>query len=391
MERRRKCPLGWLGLALLCLLAGVTAGYALHGRSLSTEERTLLQAYRTIDKRFVGDYDKQAHLDETLETMVDALGDRWSYYLTAEEAQRVKAARSNVYVGIGVTVDRDTQDGLGLVGVTPGGPAEAAGLKAGEIIRAVDDITVTPETREEAIQAISGEEGTTVTLVVEGTDGARRTVEVERQTVHGVTVDWSMLENQVGYLQITSFYSGTADLFRQGVEELQAQGAQALVIDVRNNPGGYVTEVTDVLDILLPEGDTFIDRDDQGRETVYTSDADCVDLPMAVLVNESSYSAAEFLAAQLQESVGAKVVGEKTSGKGFAQVLFDLPDGSAMGLSTSRYYTGGGTSLIGVGVTPEPQVSLSEEKQEKYLRGELPPEEDDQLQAAVAALGEVGA
>lgn len=391
MEQKRKWPLGWLGLALLCLVAGVVVGYALYGRSLSTEERTLLQAYRTIDECFVGDYDKQAHLDSTLETMVDSLGDRWSYYLTAEEAQRVKAARSNVYVGIGVTVDQETQDGLRLMGVTPGGPAEAAGLKAGEIIRAVEDITVTPETREEAIQAISGEERTTVTLVVEGTDGARRTVEVERQTVHGVTVDWSMLENQVGYLKITAFYNGTADLFRQGVEELQAQGAQALVIDVRNNPGGYVTEVTDVLDILLPEGDTFIDRDYQGKETVYTSDADCVDLPMAVLVNESSYSAAEFLAAQLQESVGAKVVGEKTCGKGFAQVLFDLPDGSAIGLSTSRYYTGGGTSLIGVGMTPEPELSLSQEKQEKYLRGELLPEEDDQLQAAVEVLEEIGA
>lgn len=374
-------------MVVLCLVAGMVVGYALYGTRLSTEERTLLKAYRAIDTCFVGDYDKQTHLEDTLESMVDSLGDRWSYYLTAEEAQRTKAVRNNAYVGIGVTIDREDEDGLLLRNVTAGGPADAAGLKAGEIIRAVDGIPVTAETQEEAVDAIAGDEGTTVTLEIEGTDGARRTVEVERQTVHGVTVTWTMLENQVGYLSILAFYEGTADLFRLGVEELQSQGAQALIIDVRSNPGGYVSEVTDVLDVLLPEGTTFIDRDYQGRETVYTSDADCVDLPMAVLMNQDSYSAAEFLAAQLQESTGAALVGEQTSGKGFAQVLIDLPDGSAIGLSTSRYYTGGGTSLAGVGLTPDYPVSLSEEDQTKLLRGELAPEEDSQIQTALTALG----
>ena len=374
-------------MVVLCLGAGMVVGYALYGTRLSTEERTLLKAYRAIDTCFVGDYDKQTHLEDTLESMVDSLGDRWSYYLTAEEAQRTKAVRNNAYVGIGVTIDREDEGGLLLRNVTAGGPADAAGLKAGEIIRAVDGIPVTAETQEEAVDAIAGDEGTTVTLEIEGTDGARRTVEVERQTVHGVTVTWTMLENQVGYLSILAFYEGTADLFRLGVEELQSQGAQALIIDVRSNPGGYVSEVTDVLDVLLPEGTTFIDRDYQGRETVYTSDADCVDLPMAVLMNQDSYSAAEFLAAQLQESTGAALVGEQTSGKGFAQVLIDLPDGSAIGLSTSRYYTGGGTSLAGVGLTPDYPVSLSEEDQTKLLRGELAPEEDSQIQTALTALG----
>ena len=365
-------------MVVLCLVAGMVVGYALYGTRLSTEERTLLKAYRAIDTCFVGDYDKQTHLEDTLESMVDSLGDRWSYYLTAEEAQRTKAVRNNAYVGIGVTIDREDEGGLLLRNVTAGGPADAAGLKAG-----VDDVRALAS----SVDAIAGDEGTTVTLEIEGTDGARRTVEVERQTVHGVTVTWTMLENQVGYLSILAFYEGTADLFRLGVEELQSQGAQALIIDVRSNPGGYVSEVTDVLDVLLPEGTTFIDRDYQGRETVYTSDADCVDLPMAVLMNQDSYSAAEFLAAQLQESTGAALVGEQTSGKGFAQVLIDLPDGSAIGLSTSRYYTGGGTSLAGVGLTPDYPVSLSEEDQTKLLRGELAPEEDSQIQTALTALG----
>lgn len=256
----------------------------------------------------------------------------------------------------------------------------------GEIIRAVDDLAIQPETREEAVEAIKGEEGTWLTLEVEAADGTRRTVELQRKQVHGITAAWKLLEDQVGLVTIQNFYAGTADLVKQGVAELQAQGARALVFDVRNNPGGYVTELTEILDDLLPEGKIFINRSSDGKETVYTSDADCVDLPMAVLVNRNSYSAAEFLAAQLQESAGAVVAGEQTSGKGFSQVLFDLPDGSAIGLSTARYYTGGGVSLIGTGLTPDPLCSLSEEDEQKLLAGQLEPQEDEQLQAAIQAM-----
>ena len=181
--------------------------------------------------------------------------------------------------------------------------------------------------------------------------------------------------------------SGTADLVRQGVEELQAQGARALVFDLRNNPGGYVTELTEILDFLLPEGTIFISRTNDGEETVYTSDAACVDLPMAVLVNAESYSAAEFFAAELREAAGAVVAGEQTSGKGYSQMLFTLADGSAISLSTARYYTGSGISLIGTGVTPEPLVALSQEEAQRLLAGTLSPEEDPQLQSALEALG----
>ncbi len=225
-----------------------------------------------------------------------------------------------------------------------------------------------------------------VTLEVEGTDGVRRTVEVTRAQIHGITAAWTMLDGQVGLVTIQSFYAGTADLVKQGVNELVDQGAQALVFDVRNNPGGYVSELTEILDFLLPEGDIFIERTVDGEEIVYSSDAACVDLPMAVLVNSESYSAAEFLAAQLRESVGAVVAGEQTSGKGYSQVLFDLPNGSSIGLSTARYYTGGGVSLIGTGLNPDPAVSLSQEDQEKLLAGTLAPQEDAQLQAALQAL-----
>ena len=371
---------------ILCLLIGGGAAFAGVLTALGSDGVTLLQADRLIREKFVGDYDEIAHRETTLEAMVDSLGDRWSYYLTPQEYQQVQDTRSNSYVGIGIMVSRDQPDGLLILSVTEGGPAQEAGLLAGEIIRAVDGTTVTEKTKEDCVTAIKGAEGTSVQLEVEGIDGVLRTVEVERRNIQGITATWKMAEGNVGLITIQNFYSGTADLVRQGVEALTGQGAKALVLDVRNNPGGYVTELTEILDLLLPEGDIFISRSYNGREKVYTSDADCVDLPLAVLVNGDSYSAAEFLAAQLRESAGAVVAGTRTCGKGYSQMLYELYDGSAIGLSTARYYTGGGESLIGVGLEPDPSVELTEEAKAKLLVGELPYEEDLQLQAAIKAL-----
>lgn len=387
MEGKKKRRWKTLLLAVVCFVLGGGVTLTVAWQALGQDGQALLQAYRLVTGKFVGEYDQRTMVESTLENMVTALGDRWSGYLDPQEAQRVKTARANTYVGIGVTVGQEPEDGLEILRVTEGGPAQAAGLAPGEIIRGVDGQTITAENRADLVNAIQGEAGTTVTLEVEGTDGTRRTVEVTRQEIHGLTATWTMLADQVGLVSIQNFYSGTADLVRQGVEELQAQGARALVFDLRNNPGGYVTELTEILDFLLPEGTIFISRTNDGEETVYTSDAACVDLPMAVLVNAESYSAAEFFAAELREAAGAVVAGEQTSGKGYSQMLFTLADGSAISLSTARYYTGSGISLIGTGVTPEPLVGLSQEEAQRLLAGTLSPEEDPQLQSALEALG----
>lgn len=387
MEGKKKRRWKTLLLAVVCFVLGGGVTLTVAWQALGQDGQALLQAYRLVTGKFVGEYDQRTMVESTLENMVTALGDRWSGYLDPQEAQQVKTARANTYVGIGVTVGQEPEDGLEILRVTEGGPAQAAGLASGEIIRGVDGQTITAENRADLVNAIQGEAGTTVTLEVEGADGARRTVEVTRQEIHGLTAAWTMLADQVGLVSIQNFYSGTADLVKQGVEELQAQGARALVFDLRNNPGGYVTELTEILDFLLPEGTIFISRTNDGEETVYTSDAACVDLPMAVLVNAESYSAAEFFAAELREAAGAVVAGEQTSGKGYSQMLFTLADGSAISLSTARYYTGSGISLIGTGVTPEPLVALSQEEAQRLLAGTLPPEEDPQLQSALEALG----
>lgn len=387
MEGKKKRRWKTLLLAVVCFVLGGGVTLTVAWQALGQDGQALLQAYRLVTGKFVGEYDQRTMVESTLENMVTALGDRWSGYLDPQEAQQVKTARANTYVGIGVTVGQEPEDGLEILRVTEGGPAQAAGLAPGEIIRGVDGQTITAENRADLVNAIQGEVGTTVTLEVEGADGARRTVEVTRQEIHGLTAAWTMLADQVGLVSIQNFYSGTADLVRQGVEELQAQGARALVFDLRNNPGGYVTELTEILDFLLPEGTIFISRTNDGEETVYTSDAACIDLPMAVLVNAESYSAAEFFAAELREAAGAVVAGEQTSGKGYSQMLFTLADGSAISLSTARYYTGSGISLIGTGVMPDPLVELSQEEAQRLLAGTLSPEEDPQLQSALEALG----
>ena len=370
----------------LCLVLGATAATAGIWAAIGEDGRVLLQAQRLIDQKFVGEYDETIHRQTTLAAMVDGLGDRWSYYLTPSQYQSTLDARANTYVGIGVTVSREDPDHLIVLEVTSEGPAEEAGVLAGDIILAVDGTEITPENREDCIAAIRGEEGTSVTLTLRRTDGTVEEVAVERRTIQEISADWILTEDGVGLITIYNFYSGVADSVAQGVEDLQAQGAKALILDVRYNPGGYVHELVDILDLLLPEGDVFISRQSNGKETVYTSDEDFVDLPLAVLVNEESYSAAEFLAAQLRETADALVVGTRTCGKGYSQMLYELSDGSAIGLSSARYFTGGGVSLIGTGVEPEPSVAMTQEANEKLLNGVLPLSEDLQYQAAVEAL-----
>ena len=180
-----------------------------------------------------------------------------------------------------------------------------------------------------------------------------------------------LLEGDVGYVSLANFYDGSAQLLEGAVDALLEQGAEALVFDMRDNGGGYLHELTDMLDFLLPEGPVFISRDRAGNESVTTSDASCVDLPMAVLVNANTYSAAEFFAAELQERGAAVVVGEPTSGKGYSQQTFTLPYGGAVNISTGAYFTGSGASLIGTGLTLDAEVYNTDDGTDAQLEAAL--------------------
>ena len=334
---------------------------------------SLLEGLWLVNSRFVGEYDETQVVDAALEGMVDGLGDRWSYYLTEEEYAAQNQRRTNQYVGVGVTVNYTSEAGLEIVEVAAGGPAEAGGLQPGEIITAVDGFSLAGEARYEGADKIQGEEGTAVTLEILGTDGATRTVELIRASLDSDPVTARMLDGKVGYVALANFYDHSAQRLEEEVARLQEEGATALVFDMRNNGGGYLSELTEMLDFLLPEGPIFISRDRAGQEEVTQSDAACVELPMAVLVNANTYSAAEFFAAELQERGVAVIVGEPTSGKGYSQQTFALPHGGAVAISTGAYFTGSGTSLIGTGLTLDKEV---------YLTGEG----DAQLEAALELL-----
>ena len=373
MKTRRFTGAHLLAAVVLTAVVCVGGSILIFRASMGTYGASLLEGLKLVEDKFVGEYDETAAVDAALEGLVSGLGDRWSYYLTEEEYQAQNQRRTNQYVGIGVTVTYEREDGLLIQEVTAGGPAKAAGLRSGEVITAVDGVSLAGDARFEGSSLIQGEEGTTVSLEVLGAGGVSRTVEVARASMDTDPVEYEMLEGDVGYVRLLNFYDNSAARLEAAVAELQAQGAQAMIFDMRDNGGGYLSQLTDMLDFLLPEGPIFITRDKAGHEEVTYSDASCVDLPMVVLVNEDTYSAAEFFAAELQEWGVARIVGEPTSGKGYSQQTFALPHGGAIAISTGAYFTGSGTSLIGTGLTLD---------QEIYQTGEG----DAQLEAALELL-----
>lgn len=339
-----------------------------------------------IQERFIGEADREALEDAAASAMVSATGDRWSYYIPASNYETYQEQMNNAYVGVGITIQAVEENaGFLIMSVTDGGPAEEAGLMVDDLVIMVDDQDVRGMTTAELRNLVRGEEGTTVCITVLR-QGEHRTLSVERRQVQTPVATYEMLENNVGLVTIANFDSRCADETIAAIEALLGNGAEKLVFDVRNNPGGYADELVEVLDYLLPEGELFHTVTYDGKEDIDYSDADQLNLPMAVLVNAGSYSAAEFFAAALQEYEAAVVVGEQTSGKGYFQTTFRLNDGSAVALSVGKYYTPKGNNLAGVGITPDVEVTVDEETDSAIYYGTLSHEEDPQLQAALKAL-----
>ena len=337
-----------------------------------------------LEQRFIDGVDRTKMEDAAADAMVNALGDRWSYYIPADEYADYQAQKKNAYVGIGVTIAAKEQGYL-IEKVAEGGPAQEAGLLAGDIIVAVDGTSVVGMDVNEGKQLVQGKAGTKVQItVLRGEEQKEFTV--KRATVKTPVATATLLPGNIGLVRIANFNTNCAKETIAAVESLVAQGATALIFDVRNNGGGYAAEMNKVLDYLLPEGDVFRTLDYTGKEKITRSDAKCLEMPMAVLVNGSSYSAAEFFAAALQGWQWGKVVGQKTSGKGYFQVVYELSDGSAVGVSIGKYFTPQGVSLEGVGITPDIPVEVNQEQAAAIYAGTLDPMEDPQILAAIAAL-----
>jgi len=346
----------------------------------------LQQLENLILDRYIEDVDQSKLEDAAADAMISALSDRWSYYLTAQEYAAHYEQEKNAYVGIGVSIDgKNYQKGVHILSVTEGGPAEEAGVLAQDLIIAVNGESIVGKELDAVQTMIKGKENTTVELTVLREEEELK-LTVIRRTIRTPVATAQMLKGNIGLVTIRNFNANCAEETIAAIEQLLNDGAERLIFDVRNNPGGYVEELVKVLDYLLPEGVVFRSENYNGKTDEERSDAACLEIPMAVIVNSNSYSAAEFFAAALSEKDWAKVVGEQTSGKGYYQIMYRLADGSAVGLSVGKYYTAEGKSLEGVGFTPNVTVPVDEQTAASIYAGTLKPEEDPQIQAAINAL-----
>ena len=383
--REMRVTLG--GALALCLVtAAATAGICLASMAWGTETvgSKLRELDRIVSERYVGTVDEQAVADYAAVGYVAGLDDKWSSYIPAEEYEAYQMSSAGKGCGIGVTVITETGD-IHVSLVYDDSPAAAAGIEKGDYIVGAEGMTVAQDGADAVVDAIAGEAGTEVTVSVADTpDGAARELTMERAVVTQKMAWGEMLDDTVGYLRIENFHEGAAAQFQTALDDLLDAGAQALVIDVRHNGGGRVVEMSEMLDPLLPEGTIMTLRTKDGTETVYESDAEMLDLPLAVLVDAQSISAAEFFAAALQEYDRATLVGTHTTGKGRAQQTIELSDGSAVNLSVEEYFTPQGESLADVGIAPDVEVALSDEQAADFYF--LDPQDDPQLQQAAALL-----
>ena len=364
-----------------------TGGIYIYDENIVFAGGKLDELMNLCEEVFIGQTDRLTMEDAAAAAIVESLGDRWSYYIPASEYNSYVEQMANAYVGVGITIQiREDEKGYDIVSVEKTGPAYEAGLLPGDVLVGANDVNFIGTDVNEASAIIKGEEGTTVDIHVQR-DGKEMTFTVERRTIEVTVAEAEMLPGNVGLITIANFDSRCASETIACIESLIGQGATSLIFDVRYNPGGYAHELVELLDYLLPEGDLFIAEDYMGNRSVDTSDANCLEMPMVVLVNGDSFSAAEFFAAALRDYEWATIVGEQTVGKGYFQQSFELSDGSAVNISVGKYFTPGGVSLAEVGgLTPDVVVEVEDQMYLDIYYGNVANEDDPQIQAALEAL-----
>lgn len=342
-----------------------------------------------IDKYFVNDFSEQEMTDGAVAGMILSLGDKWSYYLTAEQFKSVQNSVNNKLVGIGINATFDTEnDSVAVLNVYENSPAEYAGLKPGDRIVSVDGVSVASIGFEAAVNKMKGVAGTSVSIsVIHAGSPNAVNLSITRREIDIEGVHARILDGNIGYIEIANFDANIDGDFLAALENLKKANVKGIIFDVRNNPGGMLQVLVNTLDPLLPEGIIISEEDKNGEKKMYESDKNELNIPMAVLINEYSISAAEFFAAALQEAGKATLVGEATTGKGCAQSQIKLSDGSGLVLSVSKYFTGRGTSLEDTrGIKPDREVKLTNEEKSKFYL--LSDAQDRQLQAAIAVINE---
>ena len=344
-------------------------------------EEKLIKIQNVIDQYYLedDDIDPESLAEGIYRGYVDALGEKYTYYYTAQEYDTLKQDMAGTYSGIGALLTQSMDTGIiTIVRPFKGSPSEEAGMLKDDVIYKVEGEEVTGGDLSEVVSRIKGEEGTTVNMeLYRPSEDRYYTVDVERRSIETPMVEYEMLEDNIGYVEILEFMDTTYDQFCDAVDDLTSQGMQALVIDLRDNPGGIVDSAADVLDRILPDDQLLVYTIDKNntKEEYYSADDDAIDVPIAMLINENSASASEIVCGCLQDYEKATLVGVTSFGKGIVQYIIPLGDGSAVKLTSAKYYTPNGRNIHGTGIDPDVEVKLDAEQ-----------EGDEQLNAAVDLL-----
>lgn len=377
---------------LTLILTGAANGQAV--RLVSESEYEIIDRYRRLEEvrqTLVNDYyiplDEEDLVTGAIRGMMDSIGDPYTFYYTPEEMEKANEESSGVYHGVGMAVQLTDDGDIEVIRVYEGSPAEAAGLLSQDRIVQVDGVPVSGEngqTLNEAVQRIQGEDGTTVRLTVLR-DGETLELDIVRSEVSISYVDYEIINGDIGYVNIAQFTGNDVTGFQEAVEAFKSAGVSGIVVDLRNNPGGLLTDVVQIADMVLPEGLVTYVEDRHGNRQEETSDAEYWDIPMVVLVNGMSASASELFTAAIQDYDRGTVVGTTTFGKGIVQTLITFSDdGAGMQLTTASYYSPNGRSIHRTGVEPDVTVELNEDYDPSIPWPNL--ENDNQLATALEEL-----
>lgn len=361
-----------------------TGGVKLYTNNTLIDQKTATKAdeiMKFINFYYDGDYDQENLRNLMYDAIVDGLGDKYSTYMTAEEYTDFKTNTTGAYCGIGagLTQNLDTKE-VTVIKVYEGTPSEEAGIKEGDKVISADGRKAVEMDLSAFVNLIRGEAGSKVTLELyrESTDETLK-VEVERRQVELPSISGTMLDSHTGYIQIAEFQANTVAQFKAKYNELEEKGMENLIVDLRDNPGGLLDSVTELLDFILPEGTVVSVTNKYNQSQEFTSDAKCVKVNLAVLINENSASASEIFAGAIKDYEYGTLIGTNTFGKGIVQSIFPLSNGDAIKLTTAKYYTPNGNYIHGVGIAPD--VEIEYERVDEYSY-----EKDNQIQKAIEIL-----
>lgn len=352
--------LGLLGATGQILIIGETGASTINGEAFLEDEAVdkLDEIYNAVNIYYYEDFTKDDLEESLYKGLVEGLNDPYSVYYTKEEYEDMMVSTTGTYYGIGAGLSQNLDTMVvTITKVYRGTPAEEAGLKNGDIILSVEDLDATSMEVSELVQHIRGEAGTKVHMIIyRESTGETLEFEVERRHVELPSIEGEMLENGIGYIQITEFQSKTDEQFEEMYLDLKEQGMKGLIVDVRANPGGLLSSVVNLCDFVLPEGLVVYVEDSFGNKEEYISDQSSVQIPMVVLIDENSASASEIFAGALKDYQYATLVGKTTYGKGIVQNIIPLSDGDALKLTTAKYFTPNGNYIHGEGIAPDVEV-----------------------------------